>query len=300
MAEKPEQPCGNVAEDSLMRTGEESPPPTRGTPSLKSNKDHATDNEASEGPVREKLKKTSIASIPREAGSPVVDEVSQSEASPTIAEVLESSEPATTESLEREAIDRGRPIKKRSFDDLGIDKAIQSDYNDQDVASALERERKRSKDVHASRAPQSSLQEDFVAPHQLPKQANEAWKLNENDRNSTTEQASKEAGRDPIPPIVDTDLADEDMQQSTFSPRKKRSRDQMDADTHREQKIPATEEAKAYRGSEEHERDEKPVNDADSLTEEQSPKQSGEIANISGAAKPAGEVLLSPLHQLLA
>ena len=297
MAEKPEQRCGNVAEDSLTRTGEESPPPTRDTPSLKPNKDHATDNEASEGPVREKLKKTSIASIPRQAGSPLVDEA---EASPTIAEVLEGSKPVTTESLEREAMSRGRPIKKRSFDDLGIDKAMQSDNNDQDVASAFERERKRSKDVHASRATQFNVQEDFVAPHQLPNQVREAWKLSEDDHNSTTEQTSKEAGRDPIPPIVDTDLADGDMQQSTFSPRKKRSRDQMDADPHREQKIPATEEAKAYRGSEEHERDEKPVNDADSVTKEQSPKQSGEVANTSGTVKSAGEVLLSPSHQPLA
>ena len=300
MAEKPEQTCGNVAEDSHMQTGEESPPPTKSTPSLTPNRDHASDNEASEGPVREKLKKTSIASIPRQAGSPVVDEVSRPEPSPTIAEVLESSKPATTDSLEREALDRGRPIKKRSFDDLGIDKVIRSDYSNQDVASVLERERKRSKDVHASRAPQLNVQEDFVAPHQLPNQAKEAWKLSEDNHNSTTEQVSKEAGRDLIPPIVDTDLADEDMQQSTFSPRKKRSRDQMDADTHREQKIPATEEAKAYRGSEEHERDEKPVNDADDLTKEETPKQSGGIVNTSATAKSVGEVLLSPPHQLLA
>lgn len=54
---------------------------------------------------------------------------------------------------------------------------------------------------------------------------------------------------------------------ATFSPRKKRSREQVDTDIQREQKIVATEEAKANRGSDEIQRTEKHSQKADISTE---------------------------------
>ena len=56
-------------------------------------------------------------------------------------------------------------------------------------------------------------------------------------------------------PLSHRDSDDPDKGYAMFGPRKKRSRDQLDADIDREQKIVATEEAKAQRRSEEQERD---------------------------------------------
>lgn len=59
---------------------------------------------------------------------------------------------------------------------------------------------------------------------------------------------------------------EEEIEDPAQSPRKKRSRDEFDVDAHRDQKIPATDEAKAYRRSEDSERGQLPQQDAKEAT----------------------------------
>ena len=241
------------------------------TPSLKPPQDITSDNEASEGPVREKLKKTSIASIPRQTDASRADE-DEAQITPTIAQVLENDAQAVTETLDMTQDDRGRPVRKRSFDDLRNDKVAQPENGFQEIGSISGRERKRSKDVHDSRDHQ-----DSTAPRHPA-------------------AVVPEGQGDKLPPSTDTEPADEDMTHGAFSPRKKRSRDHMDMDTHREQKIPATEEAKAYRRSDEQERKEKPMDDVQESGEGGTSKKPGEAIGAGNAFKVVDEVTLCPLQ----
>lgn len=269
MANQVNNKSGNAGADSHLRIHEEIFPTTTSSPSLKPDQDRTSDIEASEGPVREKLKKTSIASIPRQA-DPSPAEGNETGTPPTIDQVLESDAQVVKESLETNRKDRGRPEKKRSFDDLGNDEAVQSEIQSHGLASVAGRERKRSKDVHTNRA-----NKDIEVSHQpadlLPVESGDTFLVSN-----------------------DTDLVYEGMDELAFSSRKKRSRDQMDADTHREQKIPATEEAKAYRRSDEQERDEKPPEKTVGLVKDGTDTTLEIGTNTERIPNTGGEVRLLP------
>lgn len=233
--------------DSLKQ--EATPLASMKSPSLKPGQDRASDNEDSE-PVREKLKKTSLASMPRQNGSTAEAESDNAEMRSKTPEGLEESPQAGGEHPETEQKDRGRPTRKRSFEDLeDADKEKAIDEVEQGSSTTPGRARKRSKDVRTSTSPQTREYEDT-------NMMNEGEKTNEKVSGLDAHPEPRNVGNDTNQRLVDTDLADEDML-STFSPRKKRSRDQMEAEAQREQKIPATEEAKAHRRSEEQERDQR-------------------------------------------
>ncbi|KAL8999887.1 MAG: hypothetical protein Q9188_005793, partial [Gyalolechia gomerana] len=203
--------------------------------------DSASDNDASERPVREALKKTSIASMPR-----------NDPATRTSKTVVEHD--STTEANERKERDstgnqlpsptsesRGRLSRKRSYDDTieaegsAGSAPAEVHHGMDDVSHA----RKRSRDVRAVQLPMS---EPLAAPNEQPLLEGES--------------------ADDVSP--DDEAPDEESAQSL---RKKRSRDEFDIDAHRGQKIPATDEARAYRRSEDSERGQLPQqDDKDAIT----------------------------------
>ena len=219
--------------------------------SLYPSNDSASDNDASEKPVREKLKKTSIASIPKSGPNPsrndfAIESDSRIEGRSS-AEVSSNAQ----EPLKAEAERRGRPLRKRSFDDL---EAEDDAAGDRSIAETSGHSRKRSRDVRTGEEIKGD--ERLRIPGQIPVQEEEEGEAGMLDRElSGSKAGDQEQITNDLSRSSDQDVADQEMRDSAFSPRKKRSRDQLDTETYREQKIPATEEAKAHRRSEENERD---------------------------------------------
>ena len=181
-------------------------------------------------PVREKLKKTSLASIPRtdtvilnsgfraENGSP--RDINRS----TEQEAFSQTPSPTSES-------RGRLSRKRSYDDsidpIGAATGIPSkNHRTEDDSKHA---RKRSRDVRGVQ-PQSAKSAAMPTEGSLL------------EREATSDEA------------LDNQLYDRGMDDPIHSPRKKRSREDIDTDLQRGQKIAATDGAKAHRRSEDSER----------------------------------------------
>ncbi len=251
--------------------------------SLRPTSENPSDNETSERPVREKLKKTSIASISQHAKKAQHGVLTTEESD--VANFASAQKEALPEVGSGEAADdsiRGRPVKKRSFDDL------EAAENDGDSAAVnggqIERTnghaRKRSRDVRTNETVKADRQlrtfdptveeegEDSSSRTELPDTQATALEeaepnidasseithqmevehdLNTGEHGGKAEEVFLETG---------TDHSDREMPDPAASPRKKRSRDQFDTEVDREQKIPATEEAKAQRRSVELERTE--------------------------------------------
>ena len=225
------------------------------SPLTEPNEDPVSDNEASEGPVREKLKKTSIASIPRQTDTMTNSEDDIGEPTPSIAQVLDS--PAFVSENAAAEI-RGRPMRKRSFDETVNEKAPQG-YPEQDQGGLSGRERKRSKEFDGTRTfGESEREQKPVTPPVLEDVVQHAHPRESSNESIQASRNSQENGELAEPARVNSNPKDQEMQDSVFSPRKKRSRDQLDAESQREQKIAATEELKAHRRSEEHERQKEP------------------------------------------
>lgn len=298
MVDQTHQQSGDIADDSSMLSREGSPARVADPSSLKPTSDRTSDIEASEGPVREKLKKTSIASIPRQAGSSGSAAEKEVEVNTTIAHVLANDAQAAGDGSSPEATDRGRPVRKRSFDDLDVDRATPSDSHEPDTGNQGGRERKRSKDIRASRGPHSGTNEVTIYAIQPADVVETGKKVEKDDESTKAKEMPNDMNEESIPASIDTEFFDEEMHQSTFSPRKKRSRDHLDADSQREQKIPATEEAKAHRRSEEDERDDKPLEDDDGLPQGGISAQSGVASTAQKAPQTAGEVTPLLAHRL--
>ena len=251
--EDPKQPQNNVVLDTLQSplSNEGSVTSPTKLPVVNSSEDRVSDNETSEGPVREKLKKTSIASIPRQTETTEQTGNGPAEPSPSIAQVLDDP-PSTNQGAATEI--RGRPIRKRSFDETGTEKTTHA-YNEQEPDILSGRERKRSKEVGGIRSFGAKGQEQkSVSSPVLEDAVQHAQSCESGSEATQVSKKSEENGELANPASVYTDPADQEMQDSVLSPRKKRSRDQLDAELQREQKIIATEESKAHRRSEEHER----------------------------------------------
>ncbi|KAL8934401.1 MAG: hypothetical protein Q9216_005934 [Gyalolechia sp. 2 TL-2023] len=196
--------------------------------------DSAKDNDTSERPVREALKKTSIASMPRndpatKAPKAIVDHDSTTE--PTERQGRDSTGKQTPSPTSEP---RGRLSRKRSYDDT-IEAGI-SGNAPAEIYHGMEdvnHSRKRSRDVRAVQLPTT---EPLAAPTEQPL-------LEAESANDIS---------------LEDEVRNEEMEGSAQSPRKKRSRDEFDIDAHRGQKIPATDEARAYRRSEDSERGQLP------------------------------------------
>ena len=298
MVDQTHQQSGDIADDSSMPSREGSPARVADPSYLKPTSDRTSDIEASEGPVREKLKKTSIASIPQQVGTSANGAEKEAEANTTIVHVLAHDTQGTGEGSSPESADRGRPVRKRSFDDLEMDKATPCDSHEPDTGNQDGRERKRSKDIRASRGPHSDINEVTIVAIQPTDVVEMGKKAEEGDQSTEAKKMPDDMNEEPIPASIDTEVVDEEMLQSTFSPRKKRSRDHLDADNQREQKIPATEEAKAHRRSEEDERDDKPQKDEDGLPQGGTSAGSGETSTAQEVPQTAGEVKPFLAHRL--
>lgn len=207
--------------------------------------DSASDNDTSERPVREKLKKTSLASLPRDnLMSPRAHTESERDDAMLTHHDVAPNEQTTGVCPGP----RGRPLRKRSFDDIELAECDTSEATADVISNICGHARKRSRDVRVGAGFDGENQKRG-AP-ETPVQEVDEQNLSDN------EMAELEDNRSPEGRALShiQGVVDEDMTDSALLPRKKRSRDQFDADMDREQKIPATEEAKAQRRSEESER----------------------------------------------
>ncbi|MCJ1378355.1 hypothetical protein MMC17_001452 [Xylographa soralifera] len=244
--------------------------------------DSASDGDAGERPIREKLKKTSIASIPKYGIAEANATPDESEEHP---DTVMASQEATEETLPQiqpvgvEVIERGRPHKKRSFDDID---AVETSKDDPLGASMSAHVRKRSRDVRSVEGKKSasrrrslevSVQEENEA---LESQKQDSALRDELEDTSIEEVVSK-------PP---SETADHEMQESVLSPKKKRSRDQFESESHREQKIAATDENRARRRSSEEDR---PETAGSEIVESNTVEQSNQNGNITIPTEPSTE-----------
>ncbi|KAL2047009.1 hypothetical protein N7G274_001027 [Stereocaulon virgatum] len=248
--------------------------------------DSTSDNDASERATREQLKKTSIASLSKHVTEfqnmiPTSDDVHMSISDSTRKDQSPEKEDISTD------IDttRGRPVRKRSFDDLEaadaeVEKRETSEKGEEKWNSHI---RKRSRDIRAgepfkedgrSRGITIPVQEEAEdatdekeshepmdsSVHAADENIAEAAEAHSNagvEEDGDGQDVREPARQDtvgtttPIPKEGKSELMDQEMRDSTASPQKKRSRDQFDSDPDREQKIAATEETRAHRRSDE-------------------------------------------------
>ena len=203
--------------------------------------DFPSDNETSEKPLREKLKKTSLASIPKHntPGLRVRDQEGMIGVTPTedvATETLENAGP-TKEFTEP----RGRQMRKRSHDDA------EDPEENNDVVSSNEsskHRRKESTDMHANSVDMEEHARTRSSEAIVPEMEDAA------EHESDPSQLG-EVRLDTLPGNVWGQDVVKNGEDTTFSPRKKRSREHVDTEIDRELKIAATDGARARRSSEE-------------------------------------------------
>lgn len=217
--------------------------------------DSASDNETSERPVREKLKKASIASMPKDSlgyssSSVRADEdVEFRHANSSIKSELASSMGKTLDASANGC--GGRAERNQSFEHLPLGGKYQIYACENEAERNTAPPRKIYIDVQSNNSkeknPMKPMRQVAGAEHN---------DLSPDDNAATAPPPTLVPRIDSnILPLPQRDLDDFELGYALFGPRKKRSRDQLDADIDREQKIVATEEAKAQRRSEEQERD---------------------------------------------
>ena len=211
--------------------------------------DSKSDVDAGEPPVREKFKKTSLASMPRTGAAPAGADLHNFRDT-----VMDTKDGHCEQGMQSEKVDtrsesRGRPIRKRSLEELDTVETGQSHNDEVHMESTDGHTRKRSRDVRSGANLKSDSRRMSL---EIPlKEVNENLESSaEIADNGTLTKASVETNS----PTSEKEVADEEMQESLLSPRKKRSRDQFEAESHREQKIAATNETRARRRSSEEER----------------------------------------------
>lgn len=217
--------------------------------------DSASDNETSERPVRERLEKASIASVAQEgsvhstAGIGAdkekqfghINSSVQARHTPSRAQKYESSPNGYHARMER----------NHSYDELARS-GKQENY-----ANEIEEERNHTLTQKQSTNMQSNHTEDISGLKAIREAGNLASDESSLDFDAVANSSQKyitELSSGKLP-LSQRDWDDPDEGFAMFGARKKRSRDQLDAEIDREQKIVATEEAKAQRRSHEQERD---------------------------------------------
>lgn len=253
--------------------------------------DPASDNDTSERPVREKLKKTSIASIPKHDATLVKDETVAQEDHNMLPEHDEEKLQSTN--TESEGEPRGRPARKRSLDDLEA-----TDPNEAPSASVStemtgRHVRKRSKDVHAGESLKSETrkQESPKPPLHEESEAMDDGKLE--DETNIVDSTVIAPNSTKAPPS-EAEAADQEMQESILSPRKKRSRersgDQPEAESYRGQKIAATDETRRRRSSEEERMDQDETGEASTKPEDESAQSEPVVQPTESSSKTTTEI----------
>ena len=256
---------------------------------LRPNTDSLSDNDNGEKPVREKLKKTSLASMSNHVVERQERTLKSNREKYESVHVKRDSSPG--KDVDKKAGEpRGRPVKKRSFDDLDTPDSESVEAGIEPVAKpyANGHLRKRSRDV---RVGELSIENRRPLLAGTPVREESEDSENGFDTNEACTNGSKNVADRKSPAIevrtqveteqsqqfqdsseltrslsgtvhcdrvieMEKDSADQEMREPASTPQKKRSRDQIDTDADREQKIPATEEARAHRRSDELERSE--------------------------------------------
>ncbi|KAL8680863.1 MAG: hypothetical protein Q9186_002982 [Xanthomendoza sp. 1 TL-2023] len=229
MAHDTEQPQTDLQQPALDHSNT-NPQHVQTSSNLRiSTTDSASDNDTSDR-VREKLKKTSIATLSKTDTAALPSGTNNEQSSPNdLKRPLEQATLNQTPSPTSEA--RGRLSRKRSHDDSiePTAKAAGTSPENHQLVNDAKHARKRSRDVRAAQPPNTK---SAVIPTEESLQ----------ERESSSDEA------------LENNINDRDMEDPIYSPRKKRSREDIDTDLHRGQKIAATDEAKAHRRSEESER----------------------------------------------
>ena len=252
--------------------------------SLRPTTDSISDNDTSEKPVREKLKKTSLASMSSHIVGRQERALQANEEKPAPDHMHRDS--SVEKDLDKKAVEtRGRPLEKRSYDDLDTPEAESTEAGREPGAkpNASSHLRKRSRDVRVGEIPTENRR-PLLAETPVREESEDAENGFETSDTcisrlkSATDRISPTTGTlshvetehdqqfqnitestQSIAGTVEGDhvrkldkgSADQEMRDSGSSPQKKRSRDQFDTEADREQKIPATEEARAHRRSDE-------------------------------------------------
>lgn len=222
--------------------------------SLHPNSDSASDNEIGERPVREQLKKASIDSVPKD--TLVYSTTGIRAGKDSKVEHITSFKPEESPSLAKnnEAYANGYHAR-----------AERNQSNDSLVMGGQHETYAVHTGAGKYNTPSQNKAEDFNCSNPKEKSQLQATREVENpgyDESSPGIDVAANAshvllttlGSDTLP-LFRRDSEDLETGVTLFGPRKKRSRDQLDADIDREQKIVATEEAKAQRRSEEQERE---------------------------------------------
>jgi hypothetical protein len=231
----------------------------RSDSSLHPNIDSASDNETSEKPVREKLEKASIAAVPGESmmyseGDSSSDSVIDDGNIVEYASAPKSPErtlPVVRHPEDPTSEHRGRVERKRSSEHLGVEGHYLARTGEADGGTKYNSTRKRSRELFHSN-PEDDRRVEVRS--KTPGLDDEECKLDHAAATISSETRYAINASESLP-MSEKGSEDLGMTPSIFGLRKKRSRDQLDADVDREQKIVATEEAKAQRRSEENERD---------------------------------------------
>ena len=196
---------------------------------------HSSDNDANERPVREKLRETSIANSAQE-----IDQVLQGHCGTTNKSVNNNDLKTTSPSASQRDELRGRLGRKRSFDEVEQNASV--DNNDILKSDS----RKRSRESQEQR----SVDPDQGSKNGLDHVLDDKGALSGPGHVTSGARDIRTTEQSPHGQRIGND-EDLTLDGSVFSPRRKRSREQVDTDAQREQKIVATEEARASRQSDE-------------------------------------------------
>lgn len=252
--------------------------------------DPVSDNETGEKSARDQLEKTSIDTLAQPAPDPTEHEIlPRSAPNQQPVTVHSSSGPAPTQTQGESP--RGRPVRKRSFDGSDVlDSQPNPSHHEDDTEASKGHLRKRSRDIRSGEGLKNGEKESTKVADPLEEEAeeiadDEPVDSSMNDRNTQDSNLETDEKQDTTSPIqvddasiasldddkqdaeretsadpstshanqtgVDAHTEDEQMKDGSSSPRRKRSRNQLEADADREQKIAATEIARAQRRSDE-------------------------------------------------
>ncbi len=209
--------------------------------------DSASDNETSERPVREKLKKTSIATLPKYGVAPAAD-VEDYDGETLREGALTKSKDEGQDKASSET--RGRPSRKRSFDDLEAEDVGEQAKDTEDKQTSTEsygkHVRKRSRDLKPGEALES-LGRRKKSEESLREEGDEREDRHmSNPEKIETQKASVQT--------QDHEPMDEDTKVGASGIKKKRSRDQFDKDLEKEVLDANAEDDKVHRSSEDSQR----------------------------------------------
>ena len=258
------------------------------SPSIQPASGSASENELGERPVREKLKKASLATISGQSAPPSLEQSKDgtSTSAPATAALVTASENGSAPKEEN----RGRPLKKRSFDDLDLAGTEGTALHEEGPDYINGHARKRSRDVRTDVRQRASDKPSVTSPlHEAledgptsksaldpaisdvslgstgempdanidyaPGRGIDDGGGNAKQTSNLSDNGSPET-EEAAPQGVRRADADQEFGEGAASPRKKRSRDQLDTEHDREQKIAATEGLRAQRLSSELDRSE--------------------------------------------